>query len=327
VSFIEFNRRFPTGITNLPTITRVYKNRDCLFHMDLWCVSRYESAIYFADQNRLTLQCRHITMMIKKITSRVVFVLLSMMLSLQASASPQDLMTNLHKMQLLSSMAVANYHLFAGLDADAKYGNRLKKNLDEFQTLLVETTDIPTADKYGADVKAINKDWMVFKDLVNSNYQDMMDQGFPDVKRVSDADFANRDLLRDLSQLYTKTSEENNVKVSQEASLARSLSLLMQQINTQYAARGSTNLGQVFNGNFERTLEDLGAEFETKLKQLKQVATRASDKSLISSINSKWLFIGRSIANYNENSVIFLVSSYSERITMNLEKIAEMHSK
>ena len=224
-------------------------------------------------------------------------------------------------------MAVANYHLFAGLDADAKYGNRLKKNLDEFQTLLVETTDIPTADKYGADVKAINKDWMVFKDLVNSNYQDMMDQGFPDVKRVSDADFANRDLLRDLSQLYTKTSEENNVKVSQEASLARSLSLLMQQINTQYAARGSTNLGQVFNGNFERTLEDLGAEFETKLKQLKQVATRASDKSLISSINSKWLFIGRSIANYNENSVIFLVSSYSERITMNLEKIAEMHSK
>ena len=33
----------------------------------------------------------------------------------------------------------------------------------------------------------------------------------------------------------------------------------------------------------------------------------------------------RSIKNYNENTVPFLVTSYSERIIMNLEEIVALH--
>lgn len=41
----------------------------------------------------------------------------------------------------------------------------------------------------------------------------------------------------------------------------------------------------------------------------------------------KWEFIAKSIANYNENAVPFIVSSYGDRITHDLESINEHYTQ
>lgn len=253
-------------------------------------------------------------------------IMAMLILSASCFASPKELMSNLHQMRLLSSSAVANYHLFAGLDGDAKYGNRLQKNLTQIEDLFTQSSDIPAVDSVAKEFGQIRIHWQSFKALAKENYQDMMKQGFPNVRVVTDMDSENRQLIQMLNNLYAQIEKNNGIQLAKEASLARDMAMIMQQINTQYAARGSNNLGQVFSFNFAQSLETLAAEFNLALKQLKAVSSRPSDKALLAGVNSKWLFINRSIANYNENSVVFLVSSYSDRIIMNLEKIAKIHS-
>jgi hypothetical protein len=65
--------------------------------------------------------------------------------------------------------------------------------------------------------------------------------------------------------------------------------------------------------------------FRTDLISLKEQVDPNNSKNILRAIDSKWNFMERSIKNYNENTVPFLVTSYSERIIMNLEEIVAMH--
>ncbi len=41
----------------------------------------------------------------------------------------------------------------------------------------------------------------------------------------------------------------------------------------------------------------------------------------------KWIFIAKSVANYNENAVPFIVNSYGNRISKNLQSIGKHYAK
>ena len=99
----------------------------------------------------------------------------------------------------------------------------------------------------------------------------------------------------------------------------------MEEITSQYAARGTSNLGQVFMGSYERSLDQMAVAFRTDLAKLKQQIDPNDSQNILRAIDSKWNFMERSIKNYNENTVPFLVTSYSERIIMNLEEIVALH--
>ncbi|NRA23493.1 MAG: hypothetical protein HRU08_03285, partial [Oleispira sp.] len=106
---------------------------------------------------------------------------------------------------------------------------------------------------------------------------------------------------------------------------ARTLAITMEEITSQYAARGTSNLGQVFMGSYERSLDQMAEAFRNDLVNLKKQVNPESSEKVLRAIDSKWNFMERSIENYNENTVPFLVTSYSERIIMNLEEIVAMH--
>jgi hypothetical protein len=78
-------------------------------------------------------------------------------------------------------------------------------------------------------------------------------------------------------------------------------------------------------GSYERTLEQMADAFRTDLVSLKAQVNQNSSQRLLRAIDSKWNFMERSIKNYNENTVPFLVTSYSERIIVNLEELVVMH--
>ena len=245
--------------------------------------------------------------------------------TMQAFATPQQLLTNVHKLRLLSTESLTNFYMYSGLDADSKYGKKVIKNLDEFEKVLAATGSLPASDGINDSMEKVNLSWNEFNELIRINYQDMETKGFPNVRLVDEMGKLNTVLLKSLSKAYQDAQISTGTKPSAVVETARTLSITMEEITSQYAARGTSNLGQVFMGSYERSLDQMADAFRTDLISLKEQVDPNDSKNILRAIDSKWNFMERSIKNYNENTVPFLVTSYSERIIMNLEEIVAMH--
>ncbi|MFT4906421.1 MAG: hypothetical protein ACI978_000486 [Oleispira sp.] len=245
--------------------------------------------------------------------------------SLQAFATPQELLSNVHKLRLLSTESITNFYMYSGLDADSKYGKKITNNLAAFEKSLATARSLPAADGIADSINQIDRSWNEFNKLIRINYNDMEKQGFPNVRLVDEMGKAHATLLKDLSKAYQDAQISTGTKPAAVVETARTLAVTMEEITSQYAARGTSNLGQVFMGSYERSLDQMAVAFRTDLAKLKQQIDPNDSQNILRAIDSKWNFMERSIKNYNENTVPFLVTSYSERIIMNLEEIVALH--
>jgi hypothetical protein len=243
----------------------------------------------------------------------------------QVFATPQQLLSNVHKLRLLSTESLTNFYMYSGLDADSKYGKKILNNLSSFNKTFEKTQQLPAADGIKDSMTNINDSWQRFEELIRVNYKDMESQGFPNVRLVDEMGKVNATLLKSLTKAYEDAKVSTGITPPAAVETARTLAMTMEEITSQYAARGTSNLGQVFMGSYERTLEQMADAFRTDLVSLKAQVNPTSSQRLLRAIDSKWNFMERSIKNYNENTVPFLVTSYSERIIVNLEELVVMH--
>jgi hypothetical protein len=250
----------------------------------------------------------------------------SLLLAVQVQATPQQLLANVHKLRLLSTESITNFYMYSGLDADSKYGKKIINNLDAFTTTLELTRQLPAADGISDSMATILTAWQEFDQLIRTNYNDMETQGFPNVRLVDEMGKVNAVLLKSLTKAYEDAKISTGITPPVAVETARTLAMTMEEITSQYAARGTSNLGQVFMGSYERSLKQMAEAFRNDLVNLKNQVNPESSKRILRAIDSKWNFMERSIENYNENTVPFLVTSYSERIIMNLEELVAMHN-
>jgi hypothetical protein len=246
--------------------------------------------------------------------------------SLQVFASPQQLLSNIHKLRLVSGASITNFYMYSGLDADAKYGKKIIENLSSFKSTLATARSLPSSRGITDSLNTVDLAWNEFNKLILINYNDMETQGFPNVRLVDEMGKSNTRLLKSLSRAYQNAQIVTGVKPADVVETARTLAITMEEITAQYAARGTSNLGQVFMGSYERSLDQMAEAFRTDLATLKQQVDPENSKKILRGIDSKWNFMERSIENYNENTVPFLITTYSERIIMNLEEIIALHN-
>lgn len=260
---------------------------------------------------------------LQKIRSLLLIVL--SVLTFQASATPQELLSNVHKLRLLSTGLMTNFYMYSGLDADTKYGKKVLENLAEFETTLAEAKALPAAEGISDSFSEIDTNWHEFNKLMRINYGDMEKQGFPNVRLVDEMGKTHTILLNSLSKAYIDTEISTGTKPVKAVEVARTLAVTISEITSQYSARGTSNLGQVFMGSYERTLDQMATAFGQDFTSLQAQIDTTNSRGILRSIDSKWNFIERSIKNYNENTVPFLVTSYSERIVDHLEEIVALH--
>jgi intein-encoded DNA endonuclease-like protein len=103
------------------------------------------------------------------------------------------------------------------------------------------------------------------------------------------------------------------------------MALLMEEITSQYAARGTSISGVVFVGVQKQTLSEMADKFQSDYLALAEMAKDKRSQVILDSIGSKWAFMERSIRNYNENSVPFLVVSYNDRIVGHLQELDDLY--
>lgn len=257
---------------------------------------------------------------------RSLFLIALSLFSIQAFATPQELLSNVHKLRLLSTESITNFYMYSGLDADSKYGKKILNNLGAFEEVLEVVRTLPAADGIADSLSEVDVSWNEFNKLIRINYNDMETQGFPNVRLVDEMGKINAVLLKDLSKAYQDAQISTGTKPPKVVETARTLAVTMEEITAQYAARGTSNLGQVFMGSYERSLDQMAIAFRTDLAKLKKQINPNDSHNILRSIDSKWSFMERSIKNYNENTVPFLVTSYSERIIADLEEIVALHN-
>jgi len=235
--------------------------------------------------------------------------LLLAMRSLAADAA------DIHTLKLEATDAMTGFYMYQGLDADQKYANRIDQSMSAAYAAASrligdEDTEIDEATK----VALVNY-WDTFNSLMDANRRDIVTRGYPDVRLVNEMGDACLNLINEASTI------ESTDQQSEVARLARALAFRMTDITSQYTGRGTSNLGQVFVGYQPETPKEMAEDFEQLLKDLEK-AIPEEDALRVSTIRHKWEFLSRSISNYNENSVPFLVVNYNDSIVDALHQLA-----
>lgn len=254
-------------------------------------------------------------------------LLVLLLLSQAAMATPQQLLTDLQHMRLSATNAVTNFYMFSGLDADSKYERRIDVSMERFSTALKSARQLAPLSGIGEEMAAIEADWNAVSELMTTNRNDMLKQGFPNVRLVDEMGRKSAEVVNKVSAAYEALQSNSGIRPSPVVEKARSLALLMEEITSQYAARGTTNLGQVFMGNYDRSLSEMAEDFQKELDELEGMVKAPQNDALMNSVKSKWRFMEERIKNYNENTVPFLVVSYNDRIIEHLEELEARYQK
>ena len=222
---------------------------------------------------------------------------------------------DIHTLKVNITNAMTSFYMYQGLDADLKYANRIDQAMaaaSAAASRILSGSDNDIDQNGSAEL--INQ-WDTFNSLMASNRKDIVTRGYPDIRLVNEMGDACSALI-DAADNLKKTE-----KVSDVTRLARALAFRMSDITSQYTGRGTSNLGQVFVGYQQKSPKEQAEEFTLLLDQL-DGAIPKEDALRVSAIRHKWEFLSRSISNYNENSVPFLVVNYNDSIVEALHQLA-----
>lgn len=268
------------------------------------------------------------TSMIRRLKPMLLFRLLLSIAFIVSSAfvqaTPQQLLGDLHSMRLASTNAVTNYYMFSGLDADSKYEQRIVESMERFDSALNSAQMLADNNGMTDSVKEISVNWKKFKNLMNINRTDIISKGFPEVGRVLDMSETNETIVNQLSAAYVDLQQKSGIVPNKKIQQARTLALLMEEITSEYAIRATTNMGHVFAGIGDSAIVEMADNFQKQLQALLAAANSPKTEALLSNIESKWKFIETRIRNFNENTVVFLVVSYNDRIVEHLQELEEL---
>ncbi len=242
----------------------------------------------------------------------LLLILITAFISLRALASdPGDI----HALKVQATNAMTSFYMYQGLDADLKYANRIDQSMAAAYAAasrIIGGTDEDINEEAATEMVA---HWDTFNNLMAANRKDIVTRGYPDMRLVNEMGDACLALVNAADQLTTTGN------VSDVTRIARALAFRMSDITSQYTGRGTSNLGQVFVGYQEQTPKEMATEFEELLDQLDSKIPE-EDALRVDAIRHKWEFLSRSISNYNENSVPFLVVNYNDSIVEALHQLA-----
>lgn len=267
-------------------------------------------------------------------TSRMLAIVLSTLLAatlplFSATLHAADAATSLlklHQLRLATQKSLGDFYMFNGMEGDQRYARMINDSLSEVNSHLTTLTDMP-----GEGAKALraqlDQQWKGYEMDLNNLVNALKSQGYTDLQPVADLAARNQHLMTLSQELYSKIQQEGNYSVPALTQRSREQSLLMQGIAVDYASR-SASVGATFMGGGDtRSIEDMVSEFSNNMKTLKKDPKNTPQLAQSwQGVATKWRYIEKSLINYNENSVPFLVNKYSNTIIQGIEQISSEYA-
>jgi non-ribosomal peptide synthetase component F len=245
--------------------------------------------------------------------------------TLQAADAATSLL-KLHQLRLATQKSLGDFYMFNGMEGDQRYARMINDSLSEVNSHLTALTDMP-----GEGAKALraqlDQQWKGYEMDLNNLVNALKSQGYTDLQPVADLAARNQHLMTLSQELYSKIQQEGNYSVPALTQRSREQSLLMQGIAVDYASR-SASVGATFMGGGDtRSIEDMVSEFSNNMKTLKKDPKNTPQLAQSwQGVATKWRYIEKSLINYNENSVPFLVNKYSNTIIQGIEQISSEYA-
>jgi hypothetical protein len=265
---------------------------------------------------------------LKRLLNVFVFGMCVVMHAATANSDTSDALENLYIMQSSTMSAIGNYYMFSGLQGDSRYSRRIDANIKQFEDSLGTLTS-PNNAVVNSEALASSLDiWQQYKDLLETNRSDFLSVGYANARLTSDLSVKATEVKDSLQNLYDQTIKDTQFRISAQTAKTRKMGLIIKSIVSEYIARSTSNSVTTSYSFNEGGMKNQAKIFNQLLNELKKESV--SDKriyKMTDQIDVKWSFISKSVTNYNENSVPFIVSTNGDRITKSLKTIGEHYSQ
>lgn len=236
--------------------------------------------------------------------------------------SAEHALNDLYAMRLATQRSIGGFYMFNGQEQDQHYAREAQNNAAQALAYLNKIT-APTDPNAQALLQQLQHDLSSYKAQLDYLISAIIEQGYSDLQPVADLANLNSKILKIGTEAEQLISQDANYSLPELTQLAREQSLLMQGIAADYAARSASVGASFFADGEKQPLDQLSERFANNLQLLLSSSqnTPATSKSL-RAIEVKWRYIERSLKNYNENSVPFVIDKYARSITQGLEQLA-----
>ncbi|MBH2032755.1 MAG: hypothetical protein I8H73_07880 [Pseudomonadales bacterium] len=259
------------------------------------------------------------------------FLLVFSLPSYAASVEPTDAADNLlklHQLRLAAQKSLGDFYMYNGMEGDQRYARMIDTSLQNGQALLGSLTQMP-GEGSKALLAQLDQHWNSYQSELKVLADTLKTQGYTDLQPVADLASHNQQLMGLSTELYNKIQQESGRNVSALTQLSREQSLLMQSIAVDYASRSASVGGSFISsgGENSKSIDELANEFVHVMDKLEQAPQNTAEtRQSLGAVKTKWRYIEKSLKNYNEKSVPFLVNKYSDRIIEGLEVLAGQYA-
>lgn len=244
------------------------------------------------------------------------------------TASSADSLLKLHQLRLAAQKSLGDFYMYNGMEGDQRYARMIDTSLQNGQALLGSLTQMP-GDGSKALLAQLDQHWNSYQSELKVLADTLKTQGYTDLQPVADLANHNQQLMALSAELYSKIQQESGRTVSALTQLSREQSLLMQSIAVDYASRSASVGGSFISsgGENSKSIDELANEFVHVMDKLEQAPQNTAEtRQSLGAVKTKWRYIEKSLKNYNEKSVPFLVNKYSDRIIEGLEVLAGQYA-
>ncbi|AYC33447.1 hypothetical protein D3880_14250 [Pseudomonas cavernae] len=244
-----------------------------------------------------------------------------------AFAAPADDLLKLHQVRLAAQKTLGDFYMYNGMEGDQRYARMIDESLQQTDAHLKELGAMPGESSRALRTQ-FDTQWQSYESELKTLISALKDQGVTDLQAIAELTTRNQQLLALSNELYNKIQQEGAVQVPPLTQQSRDQSLLMQTIAVDYASRSASVGGSFFGGADEaRPIEELVKEFAGKLSSMENAPQNTAQiKQELENVSTKWRYIEKSLQNYNENSVPFLVNKYADRIIEGLETVSAQYA-
>ena len=235
-----------------------------------------------------------------------------------SSALEQDdaaaLLKGLQQAQIQSYFTINEFYNFSANDGDKALLMDVNEAINNVNSILNTLESFKDLEEVKGEIEAANQSWQKHKTTLNTITNDIIDQGYADLRLMSDLAIQNQEFANILATTYEKVKNDSGYALNNVTAKSRESALLMAVMMTKYSARTTSNVSQVFQGgDDEKTIDVLATDLDKLLKDL-LAAANTEQKESIDAVLTKWDFIRNSYINYNEKNVNYVVNLYSKRI-------------
>lgn len=249
--------------------------------------------------------------------------------SAAADAGAARTLAELYNVALLMDSAVLDLNMLLGEDQSPAYKTRLDstiKKLDEAQkTSAASLASAGVSAQSAGDIETNVADFMK---ALQENRKTTLASGSPEGAVVDEMMQSRKAARKTLDAVY-RDLEKRAGFTGSPLSEARDLALLLQQMSALYveSAAASSGVSSRSQDESDATVDALARDFSARLGKLAVKARGEESAKLVHGIESKWRFIEKSMLNYHEKTVPFLVDRYTQSIVTDLVKLAEALEK